>query len=106
MQEMPQLVQFHFPNFFADFRLRQSLGCLAHPLVSADPQPAETGLAEAIKQDGQGLSGFRAAPLGGGGKVKATGFAAVTLQAPHETMLNIRGAAASLAQKFHGSPPG
>ena len=84
-----------------------------HPLVSADPrdaqqfsQPAETGLAEAIKQDGQGLSGFRAAPLGGGGKVKATGFAAVTLQSPHETMLNIRGAAASLAQKFHGSPPG
>jgi hypothetical protein len=109
MQEMPQLIQFHFPNFLPDFRLRQSLGYLAHPLVSAYArdakqfsQPAKTGLAEAIKQDRQGLGRFRAAPLWGRGKVKAADFAAVTLKSPHKTMLNIRGAATSLAHKFHG----
>jgi len=109
MKEMPKLIQFHFPNFFPDFRLRQSLGCLAHPLVSAYArdakkfsQPAKTGLSKAIKQDRQGLGCFRAAPLWGNGKVKAAGFAAVTLESPHKTMLNIRGASTSLACKVHG----
>jgi hypothetical protein len=69
-------------------------------------QPAETGLAEAVEQNCQGLSRFRAAPLGGGCKVKATGFAAIALESTHKTMFNIRGAATSFARKVHGPPPG
>jgi len=93
---MPHLIQFHFPNFFPDFGFRQTFGYLAHPLVSADTgdakqfaQPAKAGLAEAVKQDCQSLGRFRAAPLGGGCKMKTTGFAAVALEAPYKTMFNI-----------------
>jgi hypothetical protein len=106
---MPQLIQFHLPNLSPDFRLRQGLGHLAHPLVDADggdaeqfSQPAKTGLAEAVKQDRQRLGGFRAATLGGGGEVLAAGPTAVPLQAAHEAIFNKRGAATFLARKFHG----
>jgi hypothetical protein len=110
---MPNFIQFHLPNFFPDFWLRQTLGHLPHPLVSADArdakqfaQPAKTGFAEAVEQDCQSLSRFRAAPLGGDGKVKATGFATVALESPHKTMFYIQGAATSFARKVHGPPPG
>ncbi len=113
MKKMPQLIQFHLPDFFPDFRLRQCLGCLAYPLVGAYggdakqfPQPAKAGLAEAVEQDRQGLGRFRAATLGCRGKVKAAGFAAVTLEPAYKAMLDKQGAATSLARKFHGSPPG
>jgi hypothetical protein len=109
MKKMPQLIQFHLPDFFPDFWLRQRLGCLAHPFVGADggdikqlPEPAKTGLAEAVEQDRQGLGRFRAAALGCSGKVKAASFAAVTLEPAYKAMLNKRGAATSLARKFHG----
>ena len=71
MKKMPQFIQFHFQDFFPDFRFRQRLGCLAHPLVGAYggdakqlPQPPKAGLSEAVEQDRQGLSGFRPAGLG------------------------------------------
>jgi len=109
MKKMPQFIQFHFQDFFPDFRFRQRLGCLAHPLVGAYggdakqlPQPAKAGLSEAVEQDRQGLSGFRPAAFGRSGKVKAAGFAAVTLEPANKAMLDKRGAATSLARKFHG----
>jgi hypothetical protein len=109
MKKMPQLIQFHLPDFFPDFWLRQSLGCLAHPLVGAYagdakqfPQPPKAGLSEAVEQDRQGLGRFRAAALGCSGKVKTAGFAAVTLEPAHKAMFDKRGAATSLARKFHG----
>jgi hypothetical protein len=91
---MPQLIQFHLPNFFSDFWLWQSFGCLADPLVSADArdakqfsQPAKTGFAEAVKQDSQGLGSFRAATFRGGGKITTAGFTAVTLQPAYKPFL-------------------
>lgn len=94
MKKMSPLGQFHLPEFW----LRQSLGCLAHPFVGADggdikqlPEPAKTGLAEAVQQDRQCLGGFRAAALGCSGKVKAVSFAVVTLEPANKAMFNKRG---------------
>jgi len=109
MKEMPQLIQFHLPDFFPDFWLRQPLGRLAHPFVGADggdtqqfSQPPKAGLSQAVEQDRQGLGRLRAAPFGCSGKVKTAGFATVTLEPTHKAMLDKRGAATSLARKFHG----
>jgi len=106
---MPKLMQFHLPDLFPDFRLRQPLGYLAHPFVGAYggdtqqfSQPPKAGLSKAVKQDSQGFGRFRAAPLGCSGKVKAAGFAAVTLEPTHKAMLDKRSATTSLARKFHG----
>jgi hypothetical protein len=106
---MPQFIQFHLSDFFPDVRLRQRLGGLAHPFVGADrgdveqfPEPPETGLAEAVQQNRQSLGGFRTAALGGSSKVVAARSAPVTLVAAHKAMFDKRGAATSLARKFHG----
>jgi hypothetical protein len=113
VKKVPQFIQFHFPDFFPNFGFRQGLGCLAHPLVGADgrdieqlPEPPETGLAKAIQQDSQSPGSFGAASLWGGGKIKATCLAAVTLKASNKAVLHKRGTATSLAAKFHGLPPG
>jgi hypothetical protein len=107
---MPKFIQFHLPDFFPDFWLRQRLGCLANPLVCAYggntkqfSKKPKAGLAEAVKQYRQGLGSFRAATLGGGSKIKAARLAAVTLEPAYEAILDKRGAATSLARNFHGA---
>jgi hypothetical protein len=110
MKEMPQFIQFHFPDFFPDFRLRQCLGCLAHPPIDADvgnakqlSKPSETGLAEAVEQNCQSLGSLRATALWSGREVIAATLAAVALKSSHNAVPDKRGAATSLARKFHGA---